>query len=494
MVLMVPPLSALMIDQAIVSGLYWQIIVSPEIAISSSFRKCVLSKPQVTSKLRAVCIDEAHCVSLWGGSFHEDYANIGVLRGFFPSNVPFMVSSATLPDHILDDVHVKLGLANDAKTISLTNARPNIALSCRPMKYSEESKADLQFLIPPDATAPDDIDITLVYCNEQLTMEDQCDVMQRWAKEANIPDSQGCDMHNIKWVILWGLPLSFCALVQRAGRAVRDLNILREAILIVSASLIKKGTTETEVGDCVTLASHSTEADNLPHATGMEPEGDIEPKFVAGNERTNIDEGGVHVETGEDVEIEDEEETVKHRRRKKMKECNSMEAKYLTSACCCDICKPRLFGTEAISVEKKPGLKRSKKKVMPKTFVESVREGLREWREELVETIYPNTITISPATVLGDDIIEQLATCRERIGDANELKQRTHWFLGIEGSTGELTSHGVRLLEKLGEIYQDYDERVEQERKRLEELAKPLWPISPAWFYSNTGNQSQTEQ
>lgn len=163
--------------------------MSPEISISSLFCKSVLSKPQVTSKLRAVCIDEAHCVSLWGGSFREDYANIGVLCGQIPSNVPFMVSSATLPDHILDDVCVKLGLANDSKTISLTNARPNIALSCRPMKYSEESKADLRFLIPLDAMTPDDINITLVYCNEWLTTEDQCDAMQRWAKEANIPES-----------------------------------------------------------------------------------------------------------------------------------------------------------------------------------------------------------------------------------------------------------------------------------------------------------------
>ncbi len=110
----------------------------------------------------------------------------------------------------------------------------------------------------------------------------------------------------------------------------RDLNILGEAILIVSASLIKKGTTEMEVGDSVTLAAHSTEAENLPHATGMEPEGDIEPELAVGNERTNIDEGGVHVETGEDVEIKDEEGVVRHRHRKKMKECNSIEAKYLT--------------------------------------------------------------------------------------------------------------------------------------------------------------------
>ncbi|KAJ7829287.1 P-loop containing nucleoside triphosphate hydrolase protein, partial [Mycena olivaceomarginata] len=92
-------LSALMTDQAnffsdIVSGKFRQVIVSPEIAISAAFHKSALSKPQFTSKLR--CVDEAHCVSLWGGSFRPDYANLGVLCGHIPANVPFVVAFATL--------------------------------------------------------------------------------------------------------------------------------------------------------------------------------------------------------------------------------------------------------------------------------------------------------------------------------------------------------------------------------------------------------------
>ncbi|KAJ7824960.1 hypothetical protein B0H14DRAFT_2179318, partial [Mycena olivaceomarginata] len=117
-----------------------------EIATSLAFRKSTLSKPAFTSKLRCVCIDEAHCISLWGGSFRPDYADLGVLRGRIPSTVPFVVASATLPPHILDNVCIKLGLAKNATTISLSNARPNVALSCRSMAHSQESRADLQFL------------------------------------------------------------------------------------------------------------------------------------------------------------------------------------------------------------------------------------------------------------------------------------------------------------------------------------------------------------
>lgn len=54
-------------------------------------------------------------------------------------------------------------------------------------------------------------------------------------------------MWNIKCVVLWELPPSFCALVQRAGRAARDFDTLGEAILIVPSSIIAKGTTVSEV-------------------------------------------------------------------------------------------------------------------------------------------------------------------------------------------------------------------------------------------------------
>ena len=54
-------------------------------------------------------------------------------------------------------------------------------------------------------------------------------------------------MRNIKRVVLWELPPSFCALVQRAGRAGRDLSTLGEAILIVQPSVITKGTNASEV-------------------------------------------------------------------------------------------------------------------------------------------------------------------------------------------------------------------------------------------------------
>ena len=106
----------------IVDGKFRQVIVSPEIVVSESFRKEVLSKKKFHQRLRAVCVDEAHCISLWGGSFHPDYAGLGVLRGRFPSNVPVVVASATLPEHILDDIKRKLRLSTSVQKVSMSNA------------------------------------------------------------------------------------------------------------------------------------------------------------------------------------------------------------------------------------------------------------------------------------------------------------------------------------------------------------------------------------
>jgi hypothetical protein len=73
-----------------------------------------------------------------------------------------------------------------------------------------------------------------------------------------ISSSTGLQYVQHKQVVLWELPPSFCALVQRASRAVCDFNTLGEAILIVPQSVIMKGTTKIDVE--VTLGEVESEA------------------------------------------------------------------------------------------------------------------------------------------------------------------------------------------------------------------------------------------
>ena len=96
----------------------------------------------------------------------------------------------------------------------------------------------------------------------------------------------------------------------------------------------------------------------------------------------------------------------------------------LPNACCCDNCTPRLFPVEHIVVTKTPGLKRGKKKCIPEKQEKAIHDQLNDWREEeLVEMAYPGVVSISGATVLGDDVVEKIAMCSECINTYSELRR-----------------------------------------------------------------------
>ncbi|KAJ3518750.1 hypothetical protein NMY22_g13524 [Coprinellus aureogranulatus] len=357
--------------KAIVEGQYRMVIVSPEIVVSPQFSRGVLSQAEFTRRLRSVCIDEAHCISLWGGSFRPDYAALGVLRGRLPSHIPFLVASATLPSHVLDDIRVKLRLSEDARVVSLSNDRPNVALSVKVKKHSEESKGDLRFLIPEDAVSPSDIPQAAIYCNQRLTCEDAADKAREWAKEAGIlgdPSEfivfyhakvgskrkreieegirngrvrlvfctdalgMGCDFRNLERVILWDLPPSFCALAQRAGRAARDMDKDGDAILFVSSSVLKKSLKELEVDvDNAILdveLTHEAENHNDEDVVMEEEQG---TEMRQGEDIAVTEEAGVRVAHEVEDENEVSETTAPSRRRLRTKEeYNSREARYLS--------------------------------------------------------------------------------------------------------------------------------------------------------------------
>ena len=170
-------------------GKFRRVLVSPEIAISQEFGTAVLSKRNFQKRLRSFVVDEAHCICEWGGSFREDYTKIGALRGRVGRAIPFLIASATLPDHVLGVVKEELQLASDAVVISLSNERKNIALSTRVMKFDKESKADLRFSVPNGTSQPTDIPITLIYVNTRIECEDICEAVSSFLPEGMPEDT-----------------------------------------------------------------------------------------------------------------------------------------------------------------------------------------------------------------------------------------------------------------------------------------------------------------
>jgi hypothetical protein len=113
-----------------------------------------------------------------------------------------------------------------------------------------------------------------------------------------------------------------------------------------------------------------------------------------------------------------------------------------------------------------------------------------DWREDyLLDQIYPDTVTISPSTVLGDDVIEQLT--KERVETGIQLRRQTRWFLSFQNSTTDLTVHGSALLEKLQNIYDEYDAQVQAGEEHIANLPPPA-TLTPAAFYGSSSTIRRT--
>lgn len=152
---------------------------------------------------------------------------------------------------------------------------------------------------------------------------------------------------------------------------------------------------------------------------------------------------------------------------------------------CCDNCEPDKFPIEKIVVSKPPGLKRGKKKNTPKEQEDMLRNTLKEWRDtKLLDHLYPGLSSISGRTILGDDIIEKIACCGERLKTYDELRQHARWTLGHDEDSGGPSPIGRMLLDVIGEVYQQFDnqekEAAAEQQKRREYT---FITISPKSFY-----------
>lgn len=295
--------------------------------------------------------------------------------------------------------------------------------------------------------------------------------------------------------------------------------------------MVKNGTTDEEVLACL------KEMAELPRPEAENHGSDVE-EILANNDITAlpaevVNEEGIRVQAvgGEEDFEPEEEDTVaaKSRKKKFSKDTNTYEARFLsmfvsTDKCrrrvwdalhtldevqliypttssfqtlpntrCCDNCTPRLFPVEKIAVTKTPGLKRGKKKQIPEKQEKAIRNQLNDWREEeLVELVYPGIVSISGATVLGDDVVEKIATCGERIDTYSELRRHVRWAYGHDPVADGPNEYGKLLLTRLSRIYQGFDEALAEEQ-RQQALATPFQVITPESFYAHYPGGSEEE-
>jgi hypothetical protein len=98
---------------------------------------------------------------------------------------------------------------------------------------------------------------------------------------------------------------------------------------------------------------------------------------------------------------------------------------------CCDNCTPHLFPVENIVVPEMASLKCSKKPKVAPDKQNYIYDKLTEWRDDtLVDEYYGPNSALSKGTLLGDNIIEKLATCGKHVWDYLHLCQHIQWALG----------------------------------------------------------------
>ncbi|KAF7329596.1 p-loop containing nucleoside triphosphate hydrolase protein [Mycena kentingensis (nom. inval.)] len=265
------------IYKAIIRGEYQVITASPEVMDTPAF-KDLWKQQKVKDRLLYFVFDEGHCVRQWGKSFRPEYLRLGDLRQYLlPAHVRFLVTSATLPNHILDDVKTILRLrpGNGTEYIIYDNDRPNIHLLVRPLRYAIASYKDLAFLVPPDIKTgdppppkflvfldnkndgedavdylrtrlPAELRDKVAYFHSTMTNKYRADTFDAfksgkiWGMVVTDAFGMGLDLPDVKIIVQYRSPAGgdLCTLWQRFGRGARDPSIEAIAILLVDLSTL----------------------------------------------------------------------------------------------------------------------------------------------------------------------------------------------------------------------------------------------------------------
>ncbi|KAI0635614.1 P-loop containing nucleoside triphosphate hydrolase protein [Trametes polyzona] len=223
----------------------------------------------LTSRLISIIWDEAHCIKAWG-SFRPSIKESGRLRNLLSSSIPYVMPSATFPDHVCNEVlDIVQARKDHVRYIRRSNDRPNVFLTVRKIQHAVSSYEDLNFLIPDNWTPETDIPPFLIFFDNIEDSINATEALRRrlppehagrivWFNSDNTPgfrerstegfrehkllglsctDSfgMGMDVAKVKVVIQWRMTCDMDSLWQRWGHAARAFGTRALAILFVES-------------------------------------------------------------------------------------------------------------------------------------------------------------------------------------------------------------------------------------------------------------------
>lgn len=236
------------------------VYLAPEMLMSPRFL-ALLAKSTFRKRLLAIVVDECHVISEWGDEFRPFYRQLERLRSYTGTEVPFVACSATVSTDMFRTIWKSLAFGTRPFWgIDVGSDRPNLLYLIRQASDPKNPVLDVLSFLPKildENTTPQDIPKCLLYFETQ----DQCRVAVDTLRKCLPPhlrdfvypfssihsekakqkcwdlfmDGQrlriicatdacgmGCNVPDVKVVLICGCPKSAAAVSQRWGRAGRN--------------------------------------------------------------------------------------------------------------------------------------------------------------------------------------------------------------------------------------------------------------------------------
>ncbi|KAI0691454.1 P-loop containing nucleoside triphosphate hydrolase protein, partial [Cerioporus squamosus] len=245
--------------------------LSPEMSLSDGFAK-IWRDHTFQDRLGAVVIDEAHCVEEWGDtSFRGEYRELDVLRHYTGQEKPFLACTATCSTPTFDFLFDMLAFGfRPFWGLDVGCDRPNLFYDIRPIENQRRPVLDILDILPShlDATtAPRDVPKTLLYFNSEMACREATETLRKclprhlrsvvYAFSSSLSEKakrrdwdafalgevrilcatdaagMGCNVPDIRYVVVFHPPPSLSVLAQRWGRAGRDRTTPAVCLLLV---------------------------------------------------------------------------------------------------------------------------------------------------------------------------------------------------------------------------------------------------------------------
>jgi len=261
------------VEAAAVRGEFRLLFVSPERLALDGFLAGLRRM-----NLRAVAIDEAHCISHWGHDFRPDYRTLSTLRTRLPG-VSLHAYTATATPRVREDIVAQLAL-RDPLVLVGTFDRPNLTYRVVPRADTHRQALEVvgrhrgQAVIAYCITRRETEELALslasagvraAHYHAGMSAADRAMTQDAFASErldvvvATVAFGMGIDRSDVRCVLHTAMPKSIEHYQQETGRAGRD-GLEAECVLLYSGadgirweSLMARETGEASESDAALL-------------------------------------------------------------------------------------------------------------------------------------------------------------------------------------------------------------------------------------------------